>query len=246
VIEVKNSLEPIRVERIEGRVLNRIFLGVVTLLVTVGVVGHISVTATEAVLRCGLSGLSKLSETLQSTAARAQASPHSPSVFRSALSNIQDKVVVPLSWRGQGRWLTVAEGSGLGYIRPSKVYDTAYQDFVKGRYELAIQQFEKFVKDFPTNSRAPQAYYFLGECYYNLGNLKLAAQNLSLIITRHKENVPNYQNSRQVPPALFRLGGVYEEAGKLEKAKAFWGILLIDYPNTSEAHLARKRLKRLP
>ena len=122
---------------------------------------------------------------------------------------------MPRSWRGHGHLLTVAERVSPGIVRPSKVYDTAYQDFVKGRYKLAIQQFEKFVEDFPTNSLAPQAHYFLGECYYNLGDLKLAAQNLSLIITRHKENLPNYQNIRQVPPALFRLGGVYEEAGKL-------------------------------
>lgn len=226
--------------------MNRIFLGVVTLFVTVGGLGHSPGMATVAALRSGVPGLREASKTLQSTSAQLRASPHSHSAFPNIQSHIQNKVVDSLSRGGQGRWLTLAGGSNLGIIRPSKVYDTAYQDFVKGRYELAIQQFEKFVKDFPTNSRAPQAYYFLGECYYNLGNLKLAAQNLSLIITRHKENVPNYQNSRQVPSALFRLGGVYEEAGKLEKAKAFWGILLTDFSHTSEAQLAKRRLKMLP
>ena len=142
--------------------------------------------------------------------------------------------------------IPVANRVSLGVVKPSEVYRTAYKDFVKGRYKLAIQQFEKFVEDFPTNSLTPQAYYFLGECYYNLGDLKHAAQNLSLIVTRHKERLPNFQNSRQVAPALFRLGGVYQETGKLDKAKAFWGILLTDYPNSPEAQLAKKRLKSLP
>ena len=140
----------------------------------------------------------------------------------------------------------VANPSGSGIIKPSEIYRTAYQDYLQGRFELAIEQFERFVSDFPTNSNAPQAHYYLGESYRNLGNFSRAAEHFSLIITRHKERMRNYHKSRQVPPALFRLGVVYQEIGKVEKTKAFWGILLTDFPSTPEAQLVKKRIKSLP
>ena len=246
---VEDSPGRIRVENIKGRVLNRILFGAVTVLVTFGGLGHLPVTAAMGMLRCGLPDLGRLAENLQSIPSVPGPFPRAYPIFPHFKNSIRKGRAVPQSWEGNGRWLTVADRVSLGIVRPSEVYRTAYQDFVKGRYQLAVQQFEKFVEDFPTNSLAPQAYFYIGECYYNLGNFKLAAQNLSLIITRHKESRekwPNYQNGRQVPPALFRLGKVYEEAGKPEKAKAFWGILLTDFPNTPEAHLAKKRLTSLP
>ena len=173
----------------------------------------------------------------------AEEAPHALPQFSKAAHT---RRVLPQAWLRHGIVRKIADQTGLGIIKPSDIYQIAYQDYLQGRYQLAIDQFGKFVEDFPTSSLAPQAYYYLGECYQNLGNLTRAAENFSLIITRHKEKLANYQNSRQVPPALFRLGGVYEEAGKLDKAKAFWGILLTDFPGTPEAQLAKRRLQQLP
>lgn len=211
-----------------------------------GGVWRLPLVASVMTLECLDSASITVFATLPVPAGRMVCAYSPPSVTPRLHLAVNDGWVLSRPRQKTGMVLIVADPPRLGFIKPSDVYHLGYQDYLQGRYQLAIEQFEKFVDDFPTNSLAPQAHYYLGECYQNIGNLTLAAKNFSLIITRHKERLPNYQNSRQVPPALFRLGSVYEETGKRDKAKAFWGILLTDYPSTSEAHLAKKRLKQLP
>ena len=50
-------------------------------------------------------------------------------------------------------------------VKPSQVFNLAYQDYLKGYYDLALSAFRQFIVDFPESSMAPQAYYYLGECY---------------------------------------------------------------------------------
>ena len=58
------------------------------------------------------------------------------------------------------------------WVKPSQAFHFAYQDYLKGYYDLALSAFRQFIVDFPESSMAPQAYYYLGECYEQQGNLK--------------------------------------------------------------------------
>jgi len=121
-------------------------------------------------------------------------------------------------------------------VKPSQAFHFAYQDYLKGHYDLALSEFQQVVEDFPESSFAAEAYYYIGECYDQQGDLKEAARALTTLIEQHR-------TSRQVPAALFKLGKIYEKAGQPHKAKAFWRELIIDFRGSPEAELAKRRLK---
>lgn len=125
-----------------------------------------------------------------------------------------------------------------GRVKPSQAFHFAYQDYLKGHYDLALSEFQKFIVDFPESSLAPKAYYYKAECYEEQGNLKEATQ--ALIILRDK-----YKTSRQIPAALFKLGKIMEKIDQPHKAKAYWSILLKDHRGSPEAKLAARRLDRI-
>ena len=124
-------------------------------------------------------------------------------------------------------------------VKPSQAFHFAYQDYLKGHYDLALSEFQQVVDDFPESSFAAEAYYYIGECYDQQGDLKEAARALTTLIEQHG-------TSRQVPAALFKLGKIYEKAGQPHKAKAFWRELIIDFRGSPEAKLASQQLKRIP
>ena len=136
--------------------------------------------------------------------------------------------------RIQSKALAVSER-----VKPSQAFHFAYQDYLKGHYDLALSEFQQVVDDFPESSFAAEAYYYIGECYDQRGNLKEAARALTTLIEQHR-------TSRQVPAALFKLGKIYEKAGQPHKAKAFWRELIIDFRGSPEAKLASQQLKRMP
>ena len=57
-------------------------------------------------------------------------------------------------------------------VKPSQAFHFAYQDNLKGYYDLALSAFRQFIVDFPESSMAPQVYYYLGECYGTAGQSK--------------------------------------------------------------------------
>jgi len=136
--------------------------------------------------------------------------------------------------RAQGRTLAVTER-----LKPSQAFHFAYQDYLKGRYDLALSEFQQIVADFPESSLAAEAYYYIGDCYEQQGNLKEAARALITLVKEYKE-------SRQRPAALFKLGKIMETVGQHHKAKANWSILIKEYRGSPEAKLAARHLSRIP
>jgi tol-pal system protein YbgF len=124
-------------------------------------------------------------------------------------------------------------------VKPSQAFRLAYQDYLKGHFDLALSEFRQFVADFPQSSLAARALYYMGECYEQQGNLKEAARTLSILLE-------DYGTSRQVPAALFKLGKVMEKTGNSHKAKAYWMTLIKNFQGSPEAKLASHRLKRIP
>lgn len=144
-----------------------------------------------------------------------------------------------LANQGQAMLIQDAAAVPSGPVKPSQAFHFAYQDYLKGHYDLALTEFEKFISDFPNSSMAPKAYYYMGECYEEQNNLKEAARALTTLLEQH-------ETSRQVPTALFKLGKVMEKAGHPEKAKAYWNKLIRDHRGSPEAKLAKRSLDRIP
>ena len=141
-----------------------------------------------------------------------------------------DKAIV-LPGRSTGQDKT----SGL---MPSEVYQLAYNDYLKGNYDLALMGFNNFLEQFEMTSLAPNAQYWVGESYYGKQDYLKAIQSFQKVIT-------DYPNSNKVPGAILKSGYAYIELSDKERAKANLRKVIEGYPFSNEAELAKKRLSEL-
>ncbi len=122
-------------------------------------------------------------------------------------------------------------------IDPKQLYDAAYLDLTKGKYDLAVTGFSNCLKYFPETEQAANAQYWLGECYYAKKNYTRAA------IEFHKV-LENYSTDTKVPSALYKLGLSLLELKSVGQAKKYLKELIDKYPDTQEAKLAKQKLEK--
>ena len=67
-------------------------------------------------------------------------------------------------------------GSSGAVPDPDELYNTAYADFSKGNYALAISGFEEYHEKFAGSALADNALYWIGECHFSQGNFADAVQ----------------------------------------------------------------------
>ncbi|MEO0130743.1 MAG: tol-pal system protein YbgF [candidate division WOR-3 bacterium] len=122
--------------------------------------------------------------------------------------------------------------------KAEELYQLAYQDMIRGEYEQAIFSFENFLQKYPDSELADNAQYWIGECYYALGNNEKAIIELEKVIN-------NYPKGNKAPASLYKLGLIYLNKKNKNKAKEYFQKLIKEYPNSNEAKLAKEKLKEL-
>jgi len=131
-----------------------------------------------------------------------------------------------------------ASGGAAVTADPETLYRAAYNDYLRGNYDQAIDQFRLYLETFPETELSDNAIYWYGECYYRLARFRQA-------IERFEELLNRFPRSDKVPSALLKKGYAYLELG--EQAQ---GILQLQhvtrqYPGSDESNLARQRLREL-
>src|SRR5574341_1155249 len=79
-----------------------------------------------------------------------------------------------------------------------RLYDAAYQDFVKGQYQLAQQGFAQYLQLLPESGLADNAQYWIGECYYSQKKYGEAIQAFQTVIVKYPEG-------EKAPAAMLKL-----------------------------------------
>jgi len=121
---------------------------------------------------------------------------------------------------------------------PEEIYQTAYGDYTKGNYDLAISGFSTYLSHFPKASKAPNARYWLGESYYGQGNYLQAIKEFQALVRDHPK-------SDKAPGALLKQGYAYLELGEKTRARSVLQDLVAKYPRSQEATKAKERLNKL-
>jgi tol-pal system protein YbgF len=127
---------------------------------------------------------------------------------------------------------------GTPDISPTSAYNLAYNDYLNGRYELAVAGFLRFLRDFPSTSLAPNAQYWLGESYYSSKDYVRAMQAFEKVVEDHPQ-------SEKVAPALYKLGLAAAETGNTTKAREYLKRVVQDHKDSNEAKLAKGKLADL-
>ncbi len=139
-----------------------------------------------------------------------------------------------------------------GGAQPADVYQTAYIDFSKGNYPLAIQGFREFLRRFPESDLAGNAQYWIGESYFSLARgyatqdqAEKASGALEQAVQEFRKVLVNYPRGEKVPTALYKEALALLELKQPGLAEARLQYLLEHFPQSEEAPLARDRLTTL-
>lgn len=127
---------------------------------------------------------------------------------------------------------------GTPSISPTSAFNLAYNDYLNGRYDLAVSGFQRFLKDFPSTSLAPNAHYWIGESYFSLKDHVRATQAFQRVIGE-------FRGSEKVAPALFKLGLTAMEMGDSQAARKHFKRVIEESPTSDEAKLAKNKLAEI-
>ncbi len=130
------------------------------------------------------------------------------------------------------------EGGGNPAISPDAVFDQAYKDLVQGNFDLAVEGFSAFLRNFPNSDKADSAQYNMGEAYYNQNKMPQAIAAFTRVLD-------DYPNGTKVASALFKRGKAELSIGEKDNAIEDFKTVLRKYPAAPEANLAKAQLDNL-
>ncbi|GAB2690595.1 tol-pal system protein YbgF [Aliiglaciecola sp. 3_MG-2023] len=124
-------------------------------------------------------------------------------------------------------------------VSESDAYDRAVNLILRDKqYDLAIPEFQSFIKTYPNSSYAANAHYWLGQLLFNKQQWESAAEQFQILVS-------GYPDSSKRADALFKLGVVEQRRDNLARAKQLFEQVLSEYPDSASSRLANSRLSAM-
>lgn len=121
---------------------------------------------------------------------------------------------------------------------PIQVFGAAYGDFLRGNYQLAIDQFRQFLLKFPHSERADDAQYWIGESLFRQGLYEDA-------IAEFDHLLETYPQGDRVPAAKLKKGLALLALEKADQAVEELRQLIEGFPDSPAALAAKQKLEEL-
>ncbi|MGH1542722.1 MAG: tol-pal system protein YbgF [Arenicella sp.] len=138
----------------------------------------------------------------------------------------------------QSRLLESGDKAIKTNLQEEDLYAKALGQLKQQQYEQAVSIFNAQLQAHPRGQRAPDAYYWIGESLYILGNLDSAKKSYTSILTR-------FGSSRRTPSAMFKIAVIENEQGNQAVAKSTLQSLLARYPDSAASTQAKSRFPEL-
>jgi tol-pal system protein YbgF len=119
-----------------------------------------------------------------------------------------------------------------------KLYDTGYNLYRQGKYPEARQAFEDYLKAFPDTPLSDNAWFWIGEAFYNEGQYEKA-------ILTYDKIVREFQKGDKIPSALLKQAFAFDALGDQLDAKILLKKLIKEHPDSEQAAVARRKLEVL-
>ncbi len=119
---------------------------------------------------------------------------------------------------------------------PTQLYQSAYLDYTKGNYDVALTEFRQYMKSFPDGEFVGNAQYWIGESLYSLGRYEEAGAEFDKVIKNHPD-------SPKVPGAILKQGFCYDALKRPGEARAAYELVIKKYPDSEAARLAAEKLR---
>jgi tol-pal system protein YbgF len=122
-----------------------------------------------------------------------------------------------------------------GAPAPRELYSQAYADYARGNFDLAIQEYEEYLRNYPDTDLADNAQYWIGECLY-------AKKQFGEAIAAWDTMLRTYPGSDKIPDARFKKGMALERLGRRTQALIEYRYVVDRYPNSEAGRRAREKL----
>ncbi len=123
-------------------------------------------------------------------------------------------------------------------VSETQAYEAALARFKKGDYRGAADDFRAFQKNFPASSLAANAQFWVGYSLYLLKDYKTSIAEMRRLLQGHPK-------TPKAPDALLTIASCEVELNQLTSAKTTLRELVKQYPHSTAAGIARKRLELL-
>jgi tol-pal system protein YbgF len=118
------------------------------------------------------------------------------------------------------------------------LYSNGLRDITSGKYDLARQEFQDYLKYYGDTDLASNAQFYLGEIAYSQKNYDQAVSEFDKVLN-------NYPKSFKLAPARLRKGMALIELGQKTSGVRELREVVKRYPGTDEERKARAKLKEL-
>jgi len=121
---------------------------------------------------------------------------------------------------------------------PDVLYNNGLRDYNSGKYDIAGQEFNDYLKFYGNTDLAGNAQFYLGEIAYRQGNFQGAIQAYDVVLQQ-------YAGGNKAAAALLKKGYALIELGQRDAGARELNNLIARYPRSVEATQARERLRQL-
>ena len=118
------------------------------------------------------------------------------------------------------------------------LYSNGLRDITSGKYDLAKQEFQDYLKYYSATDLASNAQFYLGQIAY-------AQHKYDEAVTQFNKVILNYPKSFKLAPALYKKGLALIELGQKAAGIRELREVIRRYPGTEEERDARAKLKEL-
>ncbi len=123
-------------------------------------------------------------------------------------------------------------------VSSEKMYQSAYTDYTKGNYDLAIMGFRQYLEKYPAGVLADSSQYWIGDSFFSQNKY---AQS----IEEFKKVSLNYPQSIKVPPAKLKIALALDLMDKKKEALKLLDEVMAQYPDSTEAKAAAEKKQEL-
>ncbi len=127
-----------------------------------------------------------------------------------------------------------------------RAYEEAFRMYRGGEYSSAVDRFRGFLQTHPSSDYADNALFWIGECYFKLGDYERA-------VLAFEDVTKRFPQGNKVADALYRQGVALIEIGKKnddegtynEAARQIFDRIVRDHPQSERVPEAKRQLEKL-
>lgn len=118
------------------------------------------------------------------------------------------------------------------------LYNNALRDYNSARYDLALAQFQDYLKYYPTTELAGNAQFYIADMEYRSGNFEAAVADYDKVLEQ-------FPGGNKAAAAQLKKGFALLELGRKDAGVRELNALIQRYPRSLEATQAKERLRKL-